>query len=179
MLFESARIKFRKMTTNDVQMYNQWRNDLEVMTTTSPSLDLFTEEDTHEFVSHVILGSDTSKSYIILDKQSDRPIGIISLIQLDYKNRNAECIIDIGEKDYWGKGYGTEALRLLLDYAFLELNLHRVSLRVFSFNQKAIHLYEKIGFKHEGASRQAIFRDGAWGDIVQMGILQHEYLTAR
>ncbi|KKO54174.1 GNAT family N-acetyltransferase [Paenibacillus sp. DMB20] len=176
MLFESARIKFRKMTAEDAGMYNRWRNDLGVMRTTSPALDLFTEEETNEFVNHVILGSGTSKSYIIVDKQSDQPVGIVSLIQLDYKNRNAECIIDIGEKDYWGKGYGNEALRLLLDYAFLELNLHRVSLRVFSFNHRAVHMYEKIGFKHEGASRQAIYREGAWGDIIHMGILQHEYL---
>lgn len=179
MLFESERIKFRKMNANDVSIYNRWRNDLEVMRTTSPSLDLYTEEESNDFVTHVILGSAVAKSYIILDKQDgDRPIGIISLIQLDYKNRNAECIIDIGEKDCWGKGYGSEALRLLLDYAFLELNLHRVSLRVFSFNHRAIHLYEKIGFKHEGISRQAIFRDGGWNDIIQMAILQHEYRAA-
>ncbi|MEC3557614.1 GNAT family protein, partial [Bacillus thuringiensis] len=71
--------------------------------------------------------------------------------------------------------YGSEAMKLLLDYAFLELNLHRVSLRVFSFNHKAIKLYEKIGFVHEGSSRQSLYRNGAWHDIVHMGLLQSEY----
>jgi RimJ/RimL family protein N-acetyltransferase len=175
MLFESSRLYLRKMTTDDASIYHKWRNDLEVMRTTSPSMDLYTLDNTEAFVNHVILGSDTSKSYIILDKESQQPIGITSLIQIDYKNRNAECIIDIGEKDYWGQGYGTEALKLLLDYAFLEMNLHRVSLRVFSFNDNAVKMYEKIGFKHEGVSRQCIFRDGNWHDIIQMGLLQNEY----
>ncbi|MGG1662732.1 GNAT family N-acetyltransferase [Brevibacillus sp. NRS-1366] len=177
MLFQSARVYLRKMTEEDVDVYHTWRNDAEVMRTTSPSMDVFTVEGTREFVSQVILGSTTSKSYIIVDKQTQTPIGITSLIQIDLKNRNAECIIDIGAKEFWGKGYGNEALRLLLDYAFLEMNLHRVSLRVFSFNEKAIKLYEKIGFKHEGISRQLLFREGKWHDLVHMGILQNEYVS--
>ncbi|MBV6717314.1 GNAT family N-acetyltransferase [Paenibacillus chitinolyticus] len=175
MLFESSRVSFRKMTEEDAAIYHTWRNDMEVMRTTSPSLDLFTYAETRQFVEQVILGSGTSKSYMILDKQSGRPIGITSLIQLDFKNRSGECILDIGEKEFWGKGYGSESLRLLLDYAFLELNLHRVSLRVFAFNDKAVALYEKIGFKREGVSRQTVFREGNWHDILHMGILQEEY----
>ncbi|MFF2158532.1 GNAT family N-acetyltransferase [Paenibacillus chitinolyticus] len=175
MLFESSRVLFRKMTEEDAAVYHTWRNDMEVMRTTNPFLDLSTYAETRQFVEQVILGSDTSKSYMILDKPSGRAIGITSLIQLDYKNRSAECILDIGEKEFWGKGYGTESLRLLLNYAFLELNLHRISLRVFAFNDKAVALYEKIGFKREGISRQAVFREGQWHDILHMGMLQEEY----
>ncbi|MED1666378.1 GNAT family N-acetyltransferase [Brevibacillus laterosporus] len=177
MLFQSARIYLRKMTADDVTIYHTWRNDMEVMRTTNPAIDLCTLDNTQEFVNQVILGSSASKSYMIIDKESETPIGIVSLIQIDYKNRNAECIIDIGEKAYWGKGYGMEALKLLLDYAFLELNLHRVSLRVFSFNKKAIALYERMAFKHEGISREYIFRDGKWSDVFHMGILQREYVA--
>ncbi|MFB6363349.1 GNAT family N-acetyltransferase [Paenibacillus elgii] len=175
MLFESERIVFRKATADDAELYHAWRNDLEVIRSTSPLLDIYDLEETRQFVHQVILGSTSSKSYILVDKTSATPFGITSLIQLDPKNRNAECIIDIGNKAYWGKGYGTEALKLLLDYAFLELNLHRVSLRVFSFNERAIKLYEKLGFRREGISRQGLFREGAWHDIIHMGLLQHEY----
>jgi len=181
-MFESTRIALRKMTADDAEQYHVWRNDIEVMQSTSPSLDLYRIEETGHFVNHVILGSNTSKSYMILDKEkksSAKPIGIVSLVHIDLKNRNAECIIDIGEKSYWGKGYGAEAMTLLLDYAFLEMNLHRVSLRVFSFNEKAIKLYEKLGFKHEGAARQSLFRGGAWHDIVHMGMLQKEYAEGK
>ncbi|PAV29712.1 hypothetical protein CIL05_10090 [Virgibacillus profundi] len=65
---------------------------------------------------------------------------------------------------------------MLLDYVFLELNLHRVSLRVFSLNEKAIHLNSKLGFKQEGAIRQSLYRNGEWHDIIHMGILKEEYL---
>ncbi|MBW5470393.1 GNAT family N-acetyltransferase [Brevibacillus formosus] len=176
MLFQSERIYLRKMTGEDVDVYHTWRNDVEVMRTTNPSMDVYTWDDTNGFVNQVILQGSSSKSYMIVDSQTNRPIGITSLIQIDLKNRNAECIIDIGEKEYWGKGYGREALKLLLDYAFLEMNLHRVSLRVFSFNEKAIRLYERLGFKQEGISRQFLFREGKWHDIVHMGILQQEYI---
>lgn len=176
-MFDSKRIRLRKMVNEDVALYHSWRNDIDVMVSTNLSLDLYSLKETEDFVEGIILSSNSSKSYIIHTKDSEKAIGITSLINIDQKNRNAECIIDIGEKDYWGKGYGKEALKLLLDYAFLEMNLHRVSLRVFSFNEKAISLYSKIGFKREGISRQSLFRNGQWHDIIHMGILQHEYVN--
>lgn len=175
MLFESSRVKLRKMTKEDTELYHKWRNEIEVMYSTNPSLDVYPMEETKEFVDHVILGSHTAKSYIMIEKGNEIPIGIVSLINIDNKNRNAEFIIDIGEKEYWGKGYGSEGLKLLLDYVFYEMNLHRVSLRVFSFNDRAINLYTKIGFQQEGNSRQSLFRNGEWHDIIHMGILQNEY----
>ncbi|TCJ02077.1 GNAT family N-acetyltransferase [Cytobacillus praedii] len=175
MLFESSRVKLRKMTKEDTELYHKWRNEIEVMYSTNPSLDVYPMEATKEFVDHVILGSHSGKSYIMVEKGNEIPIGIVSLINIDYKNRNAECIIDIGEKEYWGKGYGSEGLRLLLDYVFYEMNLHRVYLKVFSFNDRAVRLYNKIGFQQEGSSRQSLFRDGEWHDIIHMGLLQKEY----
>ena len=80
------------------------------------------------------------------------------------------------EKNYWGKGLGTEALKTILDYAFLELSLRRISLRVFSLNVKAIHIYTNLGFIQEGVSRQCLYRNGEWHDIIYMGILKEEYL---
>ncbi len=176
MLFESTRIFLRKMTSEDIETYHKWRNDMEVMQSTSPNLDIYHIEETEKFVNEIILGSQFSKSYIIVEKESNKPIGVTSLINIDFKNRNAECIIDIGDKASWGKGYGTESMKLLLDYSFLEMNLHRVSLRVFSFNNRAIKLYEKVGFQQEGISRESIFREGKWHDIIHMSILQEEYV---
>lgn len=175
MLFESSRVYLRKMTADDAEIYHQWRNDMDVMRTTNPAMDRYTREETEQFVKHAILGSSQSKSYMIIAKETGTPIGVTALIGIDLKNRNGECIIDIGEKPYWGLGYGTEALKLLLDYAFLEMNMHRVALRVFAFNERAIRLYEKLGFKQEGVSRQCMFREGKWHDIIHMGILQQEY----
>ncbi|WP_067730783.1 GNAT family N-acetyltransferase [Oceanobacillus damuensis] len=176
-MFSSKRILLRKVEKNDIEQYHSWRNDTDVMFSTSSSLDLYSLEDTIDFVENVLINSKSSKSYIIVEKENQVSIGVTSLINIDYKNRNAECIIDIGEKKYWGQGYGKEALRMLLNYAFQELNLHRVSLRVFSFNEKAIRLYNKLGFKEEGISRQSLFRNGEWNDIIHMGILKEEYIN--
>lgn len=85
--------------------------------------------------------------------------------------------IGIGDPDYWGKGYGTEAMQLILRYAFMELNLHRVSLNVFEYNERAIKSYLKAGFQHEGRERQAMLRNGRRYDILFMGILQQEWFA--
>ncbi|MDN6147003.1 MAG: GNAT family N-acetyltransferase, partial [Tetragenococcus koreensis] len=124
-----------------------------------------------------IVSQSNAKAYMIVHKETERLVGIVSLINMDYKNRSAECIIDIGAKDMWGKGIGSSAISLILEFAFLELNLHRVYLQVFSFNKKAIKLYEKMGFTHEGNQRQALYRMGTWHDIIMMSILENEYIS--
>ena len=83
--------------------------------------------------------------------------------------------IGLGEQEYWGKGYGTEAMKLALHYAFSELNLRRVSLGVFAYNQRAVHSYEKTGFRLEGRMRGMLMRQGKRWDILFMGILREEW----
>jgi len=104
MLFESSRVRLSRMTKEDTELYHKWRNDVEVMHSTNPSLDVYPMEATKEFVDHVILGTNAAKSYIMVEKGNEIPIGIVALINIDYKNRNAECIIDIGEKDLVQRG---------------------------------------------------------------------------
>lgn len=106
MRFETERIRLRKMTVEDAAIYHKWRNDPDVMKTTAPLLDVYRMEETEEFVQQVILGSPSSKCYLMIEKQSEKPIGVISLIHIDYKNRNAECILDIGKKRHGGKDMG-------------------------------------------------------------------------
>ncbi len=173
-MFENKMIKLRKLSASDYTTYHDWRNDIEVMETTSPQLDIYTLEETEHYISAIVSQS-TAKGYLIEYKETEQTVGIVSLINIDYKNRSAECIIDIGVKDMWGKGIGTAAISLILEFAFNELNLQRVYLQVFSFNERAIKLYEKMGFVHEGKFRQALYRSGNWHDIVIMGILKDEY----
>jgi len=100
----------------------------------------------------------------------------VGLTGIDWKNRRAVLGIVIGEKEYWDNGYGTEAIATLLRFVFQEMNLHRISLRVYTYNQRAIRCYEKCGFKLEGRLRQARFRDGEYYDELIMGILRDEFL---
>ena len=87
--------------------------------------------------------------------------------------------IGFGDRAHWGKGYGADAMRLLLDYAFSELNLHRVQLTVFAYNERAIALYEKVGFVREGAYREFLYRDGARYDMYLYGLLRREWEARR
>jgi RimJ/RimL family protein N-acetyltransferase len=83
--------------------------------------------------------------------------------------------IGLGEREHWGKGYGTDAMRVILKYAFSELNLYRVSLNVFDYNPRAKRSYEKVGFKEEGRCREFLLRDGKRYDLIFMGILRSEW----
>ncbi|MFC4619326.1 GNAT family N-acetyltransferase [Camelliibacillus cellulosilyticus] len=176
MLFHGTLVRLRKMTLDDAKRYHEWRNDPELTQFTYPTIDAYSLADTEKFVEQ-ITQSANSKTYFIEENQHGKPIGITSLIEIDWANRHAEGVIDIGDKNYWGKGYGTEALGLLLELAFCELNLHRISLRVFSFNERAIKSYQKLGFVIEGVQKEVIFRNGEWHDVHFMGLLQRHYLS--
>jgi len=102
-------------------------------------------------------------------------IGTIGFYDIEWSNQVAWLGMGIGESDYWGKGYGTEALQLFLRYGFDELNLHRVSLTVLDYNQRAITLYENAGFQREGVFRQYGLRDGQRYDMFLYGLLRPEW----
>lgn len=106
--------------------------------------------------------------------EDDKLIGQIGM-WTEPPNEDAFLWILIGERAYWGKGYGTDAMRIMLRYGFDELNLHRVSLRVFDFNQRAIRSYEKSGFVHEGKNRSALNKMGRRWEEVWMGILRSDW----
>jgi RimJ/RimL family protein N-acetyltransferase len=117
--------------------------------------------------------------FLIRALEDDRLIGDIGLDSVRDGHGDTFVGIGIGERDYWGKGYGTDAMRVILRYAFTELNLERVSLNVFEYNPRAIRSYEKAGFQHEGRARGVLHRAGRRWDLIYMGILRQEYLAAQ
>ena len=117
--------------------------------------------------------------FSIFALDSQKVIGFIVLGPLEWNHSNSWVGIGIGEPDYWGKGYGTEALQLALRYAFTELNLHRVSLDVFGYNRRAIRSYEKAGFVLEGVQRKIVQREGQRWDVRYMGALQEDWLARK
>ncbi len=109
-------------------------------------------------------------------KEKDLHIGNTGLHNISWIDRYGILGIMIGEKKFWGKGYGTEATKLMLDYAFNRLNLERVELSVYEFNERAIKCYLKAGFKEEGRLRRRRFKDGRYWDEIVMGILKEEWI---
>lgn len=113
--------------------------------------------------------------FTIRSLDEDKLIGFVEIYVTYWSHGYSWLGIGLGERDYWGRGYGTDALRLVLRYAFRELNLHRVSLGVFEYNPRAIRAYEKAGFKPEGRARKVVQRDDLHSDVIFMGILREEW----
>jgi RimJ/RimL family protein N-acetyltransferase len=113
--------------------------------------------------------------FMIRTVEGQKTIGFVELNGYEWTARNAWVGIAIGDPDYRGKGYGTEAMTLLLKFAFRGQNLHRVNLGVFGFNKRAIRSYEKAGFKYEGTEREFIYKEDQRWDALNMGVLQSEW----
>jgi RimJ/RimL family protein N-acetyltransferase len=116
--------------------------------------------------------------FAIVLRDGDRMIGTTGLHELDFRNRHALFGMLIGEPSEWHKGYGSEATRMAVDYAFGTLNLNRVELQVLEHNTAGIRAYEKAGFRREGLLRQHHYVDGAYVNTVVMGILRSEWKPA-
>ncbi|WP_409254209.1 GNAT family N-acetyltransferase [Bacillus sp. SCS-153A] len=115
---------------------------------------------------------------VIVLRKTDEVIGDLALNEIDHLNRNANIRIALHDPQYFGKGYGTEALKLILEHGFMTLNLYRIGLCVYSYNARARKSYEKLGFKQEGVIRSELFYDGEFHDNIVMGLLRDEFLEA-
>lgn len=133
-------------------------------------------EDEH-FEWHKNITSDP-KTAIFAIEADGAHIGNCCLknINADGRSNNAELWIYIGDKTAQGKGYGEKTMRLLLDYGFRNLNLHRIYLYVMDYNQRACELYKKLGFQNEGRKREHILIDNKYHDSIEMGILRKEWV---
>ena len=157
---------------NDAEKYVEWLNDLEVTTNLGPIYyDMLNVENEKEIIKEL----SKKHNYSIVDMETDELIGNCSFLEIDNLNQTGEVGIFIGNKNFWGKGYGTEALRLLLDFGFKVLNLHNIQLKVYEFNKRGIKCYEKTGFKVIGKRREALKRGNKAFDIIYMDILYEEF----
>src|SRR5688500_30086 len=172
-LLKGKRVYLGAMSRDYIPLYAQWFSDLETLGLTGTNHVLPQTEES-ERAWYEWLKENNNYSFAICLIEEERPIGNLILKTPDWRSRFCEVGIAIGDKDYWGEGYGTEAMQIALRYAFLELNLNRVELGVSAFNSRAIRSYEKCGFKTEAVQREALYRDGKYHDIVAMAILREE-----
>lgn len=126
-----------------------------------------------EFDSQSSSGGRNGTGFVI--EADGQCIGQCALFSFDQVGRTAELGITIGDKNYWGKGYGREAIKLLLAYGFRHHNLHKVHLRVHARNERGIRAYRACGFVEEGRLRAQVWSDGAYDDLVLMGVLRSEW----
>lgn len=170
------RIVLREYRDSDIDYIRQWVNDPEITNTLSDNfLYPHTKYETESFFRTVVEGKSRNKSFIIAAKDSLEYIGQIDLYRMDWRNRFALLAIVIGRKEYLGKGYGSEAIQLLQKFAFEELNLNRIELEVYEYNERAYKCYLKCGFIEEGRYRKKMYKQGKYWDSICMSILKSEY----
>jgi RimJ/RimL family protein N-acetyltransferase len=175
---EGRTVVLRRHVARNVTAFKRWYADPEVARLTRYQEGPMRPEEVQRFFEARVAGAGSLALAIHL-RDSDRLIGTCAFSQLDGDNGSALFHITIGEHDCWGRGLGTEATALMLEHAFGTLGLHRVGLAVFAFNERAIRAYRKVGFRVEGRSREAIWRDGRFFDEIQMSVLEQEWRVIR
>lgn len=162
------------ISVDDTEAFLKWINDEEVTVYLTALPDIYSLLKEEDFVEKTAKDNNT---FSIVDKQTDKLIGNCSYFGESFINRTAEIGIMIGEKDYWSKGYGSDALKLLLDFGFRVRNYNSLTLRVLAINKRAIACYEKVGFKKSGVQREAVIFGDKKIDVIHMDILTSEHKT--
>ena len=171
-MIEGDKTRLRRIERTDIPTFVRWFSDPEVREFLLINRPISMAEEERWFENQL---NDQNSELFAIETHDGRHIGNVGLHQLDWIHRSAEMGIVIGEKEFWGKGYGSDAVQALLGFAFDELNLHRISLKVYEDNDRAIRAYEKSGFQHEGRLRDAIYRKGRYYDEMVMSVLCHEF----
>jgi RimJ/RimL family protein N-acetyltransferase len=158
------------MVVDDYPVYTRWLNDPE----TVRYLNLSTLQISYESEREALQELAKGHNYAVVDLKSDQLIGNCGLVDWDQIHGTAEAGIFIGNRDFWGKGYGAEALYLLTDFAFNTLNIKSILLKVYSANERAISCYRKIGYKQIGRWRSSLERDRQRSDLILMDCVPGE-----
>ena len=156
---------------DDAPKYAEWLNSEEVFKFLLAGPNVISLESEKE----ALLKLSKEHVYGIIDKENGILIGNIGLLNLNHLHKTSEVGIFIGRKEYWGRGYGTEALKLLMDYAFKVLGLENIMLRVFEYNERARKSYEKVGFKKIGVRRSSHYYDNKRHDEIYMDIVKRDF----
>lgn len=169
---EDGRIYLRLMTRDDTENIIKWRNN-DAVRSQFIYQKLFTKESHEKWIETMI---DTGKvvQMVIMLVEGDRPIGSVYIRDIDKEHKKGEYGVFIGEEDCLGKGYGTEAAELMTEYAFEYIGLHKLMLRVYADNERAIRSYEKAGFEKEAYLKDDVYVQGQYRDIVLMARINNE-----
>jgi RimJ/RimL family protein N-acetyltransferase len=166
----------RPIEEDDTDTLYQWYNDQEVNYWSSGAWPLNTLLSKDQIAVKFLDGLPDTYTYAILNENHEL-IGIIGFREVNIPAQSASLFIVIGNKAYWGKGYGTDSVITFLHFLFAQWNFHRISLDTWDENFRAIRAYEKAGFKIEGRQRDARFVLGAYHDAILMGLLRDEFFA--
>ena len=174
--FEGELVALGPLSREHIPLYLRWINDFGTTRMLGvPPRPMTLEQETTWYEQAAI--DDARPMFTIYERSSGRAIGNCGLHEVDLANRRTVVGIMIGEPDARGRGYGTEAMRLLVDYAFTALGLHSVMLMVFEYNSAGRRCYEKVGFREIGRRRESRWYNGRFWDEIHMDILTTEFTS--
>ena len=177
-MYEGKLVRLRAYKKEDIEVVLKYINDEEVKRNLIPGIPFpYTLEDEEKWYESNTALKDTY-NFAIETLEDKKYLGGCGINEVDWKNSKAVIGIFIGNKEYWNKGYGTDVMNTLIRFIFEQMNINKIKLNVYSFNERAIKCYEKCGFKREGVLRQEIFRDGKYHDEIVMGLLKDEWFKA-
>src|SRR3989344_1628530 len=159
--------------STDLETFIRWINDPEVRLYVKCFLPVTEGEEEKWFDE--LAGRRTTDVVLVIETHDGTPIGIMGLHRISWKDRTATTGALIGEKEYWGKGYGTDAKMTLLDYAFNTLNLRKVCSSTLAFNERSIRYNQRCGYKEEGRRREQFFRNGGYVDEVLLAVFKKDW----
>ena len=174
-MYHGENVYLSEYTKDDLQNVVDLINDWEIQSTLNPCLiSPYTLEDEIEWFEANRKNKNRAHSFAIRTNKDNTYIGGCGYHGVSHKNRTCYVGIMISNKEYQNKGYGTEAFELLINYLFKEMNIRKILLNVFATNKRAIHVYEKLGFKIEGTLKDHVYRDGQYVDEVVMAKFNNE-----
>lgn len=162
------------VSDEEIEKFTEWMNDFQVTDYTGRSGQITTLVGEREYLESSAKSTE-KRNFNIIELNENKLIGTLGLEHINWIERSAVLGIFIGEKDFRSNGYGTEAIRLLLEYGFQYLNLHSIRLDLLAINERAHKCYLNCGFKDAGRSREEIFLNGKYYDKLHMDILENEF----
>lgn len=174
-MYKGEKVILRAYKEEDAIKAHRFVNDKELITNLSNSIPFpMTYEEELGFVKSQKKNNEGTYNFAIEAIENKEYIGGCGINKVNWQTRVAELGIMIGNKEYWGKGYGTDAIKVLIKFMFEEMNINKISLGVYSFNKRAIRCYEKCGFKVEGVLKQEVYTGGKYYDKILMALFKED-----
>ena len=173
-MIEGRTIYLRALTPVDIPVWASWFNDPDVTEHMNKGAFPNTETAQAEFLAQ-LSKSKTDVQFAIVTKEDGRLVGTIGIHKIDWIHRHGSISILVGDKAYWGRSIGTEAIELIVRHGFTKLNLHRLSAGMWASNEGSRRSFEKNGFHVEGTLRESFFGRGSYVDEYVMGLLKREW----
>lgn len=168
-MYYGEKIVLRAYKEEDIDLATKFVNDKELKKFLVNAIPFpMTKWEEEEWIKSQKSNKEGTYNFAIEDIETNKYIGGCGINSVDWLARVAIVGIMIGDKDYWGKGYGTDAMKVLIDFIFNDMNINKIRLSTFSFNERAKKSYEKCGFEVEGVLKNEIFKDGKYYDEIIM-----------